>query len=385
MPRKPTIKKRTNKAKKLLLLKHGSLKKTEKYFTTNAQGHTTLSKRSVDYIPQFLQKIQSVLKDKQNFLNAISENDTLRTIARKQRIPASLIKTILSWKGTKDSIYAKINKGCGLKPERNELECQTKLILQKVLEGFENITGTSLILACQNFFSSRFFPFVCGTPDFCIKSENQRPLFVIECKEINSKAEFSKAFKRMKDGTLEIKRNSSCYHQLRAYLNIFLVPSGFLVVKHLDQIHLCKVFFEGFTEEEIDMLKQFYMFHILPSFILKTKPKVVSGRLEYFDDREKDLISRALEESGLKRWFEKSDRLQDYRFSKPNCDRCCKQCFGEDCGGAATAVRKALLRKCKTENWRGEKKQVRRFGRAAAKAKQVRWKLRSFRRWILRQ
>lgn len=321
MPRKQTMKQRTRKIKKALHLRHGTLSKTENYHKLTFGKSKAIAKRYINYMEKFSEKIQNDLGEGHNFLNPITSEDDTRSLVRKERLPATLAIRVLTWKGDTKSIYEKMRAKANTTTCGNEFENFIFSVTNDILQSINEATESELIAVKDNFYCSRPYPYLCGTPDICVKSSPNKPMFVVECKQIESKAEFSKIFRSSPNGCVVLKKTSAYYWQVQLYLNIFLVSSGFLVVKHLHSIHVAKVYFEGLKSEAVERLESFYLFQVLPSFILKTEPKKIEGRFEYLTQKEKIAIRREICTTKVKQIFSSHNNLTNFRFKKHHYDR----------------------------------------------------------------
>lgn len=215
-------------------------------------------------------------------------------MTKRNRIGASLISRILSWKKTGLSLFKQHYKAFSQKTIPNDFENEVEDILRDIVYQIIEKIDEYLILFTGQLFSNLFYPYLIGTPDFVIVSQNQDPLFVIECKHLNSQKEFQRHVRLSTEGVFELKNSSEYKKQLQAYLNILLVPSGLLLIKFGSVTYIFNVKLERFTSKQVFCLSEFYIGYLIPFVLLNRFPTKTNNIYQFFSSVELNAMKKAL-------------------------------------------------------------------------------------------
>lgn len=203
------------------------------------------------------------------------------TQERAQRMSASNLYRILSWKQTSLSIFDKILGSQTFAPQSNNYEVELNEDLSSFHQMLEDNGITGFNILNGPFFYDIERPYLCGTPDFAVTNKDNSTILVIEAKEIKEESELHRHFSHLTQDIYKLRNSSEYYHQLRAYIIIFKAEFGMLLAKtKLDYFYVLVAKSE-FSADELKKLKQFYTQFFLPMKILNRKPQLTDGVANY--------------------------------------------------------------------------------------------------------
>lgn len=222
---------------------------------------------------------------------------------------------------TGTSIFEKLYNSFSFSVQPNNFKDELKTKLIEIIDELNECVDGNLQLIENQIYSNSCYPFLYGDPDFSIFSEKGKPLFAIKCKVISSLKEFTKHVYISKKGDYKIRKSSEYYSQIQNYLNILLIPSGLLIIKHNLVSYIFKIRFKRLPSDAIKSLVNFYLFYLLPFLILNRLPKMVNGKLQFFDENEIRVIKQKLPILNSIDSLSKFDLLENHSFKVKNHDR----------------------------------------------------------------
>ncbi len=301
MPRQKSMKSKILLFKRNTQLRFGKLM----HYTATRIDDAILGKRikktKIDFLSKFRLIVSRIVNRKLIFLNSRKLNSQARLMIKRERISASIVPRILKWKELGTSIFDKVKNSFHYWSSENRFEDEMHRILNCLFDQLYKRTDKSFIIERNPFFASRYLPFLCDSPDFVIYNcYSRRPLTLIEVKEIESHDEFKRYVNITSDGKYELRPSSEYHGQLRAYLNIYFVPSAFLIIRFGSISYIFKCYFNPYSMDEIKCLTNFYESYFLPFTILKKKPKVSKDGLYYFPETQKRKMEKYL---ASQKWY----------------------------------------------------------------------------------
>lgn len=286
MPRKPTLKSRSNKIKKSFKQKHSSFSKTIYPSVFKNFELKYNSKQSTDYLDTIRSFLDKLLFLHQPLPIMAKKQQIVRAFVRRVVIPASYFKRVLSWKQQTTTLIDSIINSSDYDPKFNFLEATMNLICENLKTRSDVIKDNHISIQQHVFFCSPQIPFLGGTADILFTNSSKQNLLIIECKLIQSESEFRKIFPVHNDSLIIANQNHEYIVQLETYLNIFECPVGILLVEHKNVYTICFCYHKTIPKQTWEKLKQFYFGFLLPRYILSSNPKPKNGKIEFLNEAE---------------------------------------------------------------------------------------------------
>ena len=117
-----------------------------------------------------------------------------------------------------------------------------------------------------------------------------------------------------------MRESSEYFTQMQVYLNVFLIPSGLLIVKNNSKVHIFRLKIQRFKAHEIKKIFDFYYTYFLPYTILGKLPTSKKNGNDFFGSNERKFLNLRISSQN---WFlNESDcgKLENYEFIQIEAD-----------------------------------------------------------------
>lgn len=280
----------------------------QRFFQSNHNKALVAKYRRIDYVSVMVSRLDQVMSRTRLFSFKYKKSDKNKLFLGRHRIPASVATRALRWKCKGISIFDRILNSLIFDDNSSKFELFFARIMDQVIEKLNELLDEPFHAVRNPTFVSRAIPFLTGTPDFVIFNRSRRPVCVIEVKEIHTHKEFKKHVFISENGFYQISENSEYFRQLRIYLEVFGVASGFLIIKFCMTKYVFKVLRQKFTIEEIQKLENFYINFFLPFSLLNRYPKKSDQGLTFFSGHELSTVLKHYQNHKIKQIVENSFR-----------------------------------------------------------------------------
>ena len=276
----------------------------------------------VNVFTEYDQLLFEIIKSPNISIRQHHLTDSIKPVFAKSRIPVSVLVRIERWNTESLSIFSKIMSYRTHKSSDNKFELSTKFLLEQILNKYSKTFDANFNLVPNAMYSNKFYPFLMGTPDFCVFSSYWSPLCIIECKKVSSEIEFKRHVQLSKNTKkYQLKESSEYYKQVVYYLNIFLISSGILLIQHDKKIYFFKVYLKKFTSKMIEKFQNFFIEYYLPLSILNRDPVLVKEKPQYFMDSEIKEIKQYLFEKHSSLNFGRYNMIEEWEKEKRTFER----------------------------------------------------------------